>query len=352
MNDRYDDGENKNRNNFFLNSDELSKIAKTLKNSFGNSVREIMDMINNAEVPQRAIVPAKNKRIVEQNPREIKNSASMVKLLNVATFLSIAVGIIVIFQGFIDFLDITTIFVGLMFLVAGFFTRREMRKQKLISKVMQRYNKYLRGFGSGAICNIRELALLANVDEETVLNDISYYIQKDYFKEARIVDGAVMLDNKTYEEYRRIPIRSVKQEEKIEEPKAIERNYLGEMLNYHESLEEPMKSEVKELLLLVEKIYSNAKAKPQDLEQFERFREYYLPSVLKLLGEYELIQKSGLDSPKILELKEDIKSSIKIINEAFRNLLEDMYEGAVIDIKTDISVLKSMLHQEGLLDRL
>lgn len=339
------DREDKNINNFFLNPEELGKLVNTLKNSFGNSVREVVGMINNENVHDRKIIPTKDKRIVVQNPREIKDSKSKAASTKVMSFGAFVIGAIVAFEGIMD-VDLETVVVGAAFFAGAFFLMKEHKKQKVISTIMERYNKYLRAFGNGTICNLKELAIFANVDEDTVLKDLSYYIQKDYLKETRIVDGAVILNNQTYEEYRRIP----KPEEKIE--KLVDNNYLNKLLNYHNSIDEPVKSDVKELLLIVEKIYSNAKENPQEMEKFEKFKEYYLPSVVKLLGEYEKIQSLDVNSPKILELKKDIESSIKIINEAFKNLLEDMYEGSVIDIKTDISVLKTMLHQEGLLDRI
>lgn len=347
MGDRYD--ENKDRNNFFLNSDELGKIANTLKNSFSDSVREVMDIINEKQTPSGDLIPVRNKRLVEQKPKEIKDSKSKATTYTILSFSSLATGLIVIASEIADSMDITAIVMGIIFIVGGGLLNRAGKIQKNKALVMERYNKYLRGFGSGTICNLDELAKIANVDEATVLKDLSYYIQKDYLKEARIVDGAIMLDNETYNAYKKIP--KYQHNELIKDTKT-DNKYLTELLNFHNSIDEPVKSDVKELLLIVEKIYKNAKENPQDLEQIEKFKEYYLPSVIKLLGEYEKIQKSDINSAKVMELKGDIESSIKIINEAFRNLLEDLYEDDVIDIKTDISVLKSMLYQEGLLDRM
>lgn len=348
MNDKYN--ENKNRNNFFLNSDELSKLANTLKQSFGHSVREVIDIINEKQTTTGNIIPIKDRRLVEQKPKEL-NSAKEAQGFNFIAFMSVAIGLIIIGNGITDLKyqgldELPTFIIGTVFIAGGYFLRKMAKNKKQIANVMNRYNKYLRAFGNGTICNIKELAVFVNVDKSTVLEDLSYYIQKDYLKEARIVDEAVILDNATYNEYKKIPQPASGPTQKLDN------NYLNELLNFLNLIEEPVKSDVKELLLIVEKIYKNAKENPQDLEQFEKFKEYYLPSVIKLLGEYEKIQKSDINSQKIIELKKDIESSIKIINEAFRNLLEDLYEGSVIDIKTDISVLKSMLYQEGLLDRI
>ena len=60
------------------------------------------------------------------------------------------------------------------------------------------------------------------------------------------------------------------------------------------------------------------------------------------------MQDSPTQSVEV-SLKE-IDKTMDIINEAFLKLLDNMYEDKVIDISSDISVLKTMLKQEGLLD--
>ena len=46
--------------------------------------------------------------------------------------------------------------------------------------------------------------------------------------------------------------------------------------------------------------------------------------------------------------KEEIKKSLDVINQAFEKLLDSLFEDDALDISTDISVLQTMLAQEGL----
>lgn len=340
---------NNDKNNFFLDTEQIQELANTLKKSFGNSLKEVMDSINKTDASNDSLIPVKNSKLVEQKPHLLRKAKSKMSSNNVY---SIICGIVTL-GSVIEFIDtftvlgnfsLSTLIVGIVAAFGTFFFRKKAVSLKTDVQIMERYNKYLRGFGRGTVCNIKELAIFTGVDEDTVKNDLTYYINKDFLKEARIVNGAVILDNQSYLEYKKLNIET-------ETEHNSEKNYLNELFNYYNSIDEPVKSDVKELLLIVEKIYKNAKD-TNEIEHFEKFQAYYLPSALKLLSEYDNIQKLGVNSQKVTELKSDIENSIKIINEAFRNLLNDLYEDNVIDIKTDITVLKSMLYQDGLLDRM
>ena len=46
--------------------------------------------------------------------------------------------------------------------------------------------------------------------------------------------------------------------------------------------------------------------------------------------------------------KQEIENTLDTINEAFENLLDSFFRNTAWDVSTDISVLKTMLAQEGL----
>ena len=46
--------------------------------------------------------------------------------------------------------------------------------------------------------------------------------------------------------------------------------------------------------------------------------------------------------------KKEIEETLDTINHAFENLLDGFYEDTALDVSTDISVLNTMLAQEGL----
>ncbi len=83
----------------------------------------------------------------------------------------------------------------------------------------------------------------------------------------------------------------------------------------------------------------------------QKLMEFHLPSALNLIKSYRELQKSGLNTFHIQKTKEDIVSTCDKIHEAFRGVLEDLYNDNAIDVSADIQVLKMMLAREGFLDR-
>lgn len=80
----------------------------------------------------------------------------------------------------------------------------------------------------------------------------------------------------------------------------------------------------------------------------KKFMGYYLPTTLKLVRAYREFDKQPVAGENITSGKQEIERTMDTINEAFENLLDDLFQDTAWDISTDISVLKTMLAQEGL----
>ena len=76
--------------------------------------------------------------------------------------------------------------------------------------------------------------------------------------------------------------------------------------------------------------------------------DYYLPTTMKLLNAYEELDKQDMEGENISSAKQEIENTLDTINTAFENLLDSFYKETAWDVSTDISVLKTMLAQEGL----
>ena len=69
---------------------------------------------------------------------------------------------------------------------------------------------------------------------------------------------------------------------------------------------------------------------------------------MKLLKAYEELDKQDVEGENIKTAKQEIENTLDTINTAFENLLDSFYKDTAWDVSTDISVLKTMLAQEGL----
>jgi len=80
----------------------------------------------------------------------------------------------------------------------------------------------------------------------------------------------------------------------------------------------------------------------------KKMMSYYLPTTVKLLNVYEELDTQAIQGPNILKSKQEIEQTLDTLNIAFEKLLDDFYQEIAWDVSSDISVLNTMLAQEGL----
>ena len=84
------------------------------------------------------------------------------------------------------------------------------------------------------------------------------------------------------------------------------------------------------------------------MHRMHKMMDYYLPTTLKLVEAYEDFDKVSMPGPEIIAAKAEIERTMDIINQAFSELLNNLFRNAVLDATTDAQVLQTMLAREGL----
>ena len=100
--------------------------------------------------------------------------------------------------------------------------------------------------------------------------------------------------------------------------------------------------------LIVQKIFERAKAHPEIIPDLNRLMDYYLPMTVKLLDAYEDMDRQPIQGETIRASKKEIEDTLDTLNEAFAKLLDSVFQDTAWDVSSDISVLHTMLAQEGL----
>ena len=95
-------------------------------------------------------------------------------------------------------------------------------------------------------------------------------------------------------------------------------------------------------------IFDQVGEHPEKLPDIRRLMNYYLPTTLKLLKAYEEFENQPIQGDNIKTGKQQIEDTLDTINLAFENLLDQLFADDVLDVSSDISVLETMLKQEGL----
>lgn len=111
---------------------------------------------------------------------------------------------------------------------------------------------------------------------------------------------------------------------------------------------EDVSEKLDRLELVIDRIFYHVEKHPNQLPEIRKFMDYYLPTTLKLLKAYQEFDSQPVQGENIKTAKQEIRNTLDTINIAFENLLDSLFEDAAMDVSTDISVLQTMLKQEGL----
>ena len=76
---------------------------------------------------------------------------------------------------------------------------------------------------------------------------------------------------------------------------------------------------------------------------------YYLPTTEKLLNAYvSLSDDSAGTGEKVQQTKNEIEATMDTICDAYENILDEMFDDIALDVSSDISVMKTMMQQDGI----
>ena len=171
------------------------------------------------------------------------------------------------------------------------------------------------------------------------------------------------MDNKTYQEY-----KAFKKERSLEEQSQSPKAHLSLSTDEEESLATikfhanklftlskevrgDAANKVAKLGELSRDIYLQATDKPEGISLLDRYTEYYLPLCVELVKRYIQYSNQSEQNSKVRDSLENIDHSLSALDQAFTELLEKLNALSLADLNSDITVLKTMLKQEGLLGK-
>ncbi len=111
---------------------------------------------------------------------------------------------------------------------------------------------------------------------------------------------------------------------------------------------EEMSSKLYRLENVVARIFGQVQKNPSSAKDLRKLMNYYLPTTAKLLDSYVELYHLKSSGENVRESMKEIEDATDIVNDAFENFLDKMFESKAIDISTDIDVMTSMLKQDGL----
>lgn len=235
-----------------------------------------------------------------------------------------------------------------------------------LRKRVKRFKKYVRFIDDNNYFLINDLAKFAREKESFVVKDLSKMIDLGMFLEGHIDEEKTyfMLNDEVYNDYLNLKNQQIAKEidneklneeienlekDEIESTIKIGRDYIEQIKNIKNELyKEEIAVKLDKLGNISNQILVQVEKNPNKIQEVNKFINHYLPITIKLINSYKDINNQVVQGENIENAKLEIEKSIDLINSAFENLLDDLYEDVVLDISTDISVLKTLFKQEGL----
>ena len=115
---------------------------------------------------------------------------------------------------------------------------------------------------------------------------------------------------------------------------------------------EVISAKLSRLEKLLKDLFDSVREHPEQMHRMHKLMRYYLPTTLKLVEAYEEFDRISVPGDDILAAKAEIENTLDTINQAFSELLNNLFQDAVLDATTDAQVLKTMLAREGLMSEM
>lgn len=247
---------------------------------------------------------------------------------------------------------------------------------------LKRFKNYIKTIGKKTRISIRELAGVSGKKEKDTVKDIQEMIKDNMFLQGKLdlekknlyvtedaykeyVDQMNQIKEETLQaEIQRMMGEQKAQEEKAEMenlPPEVQRiltdgmSYIAMFRNSNDAIEdEAVSQKIAGLEGMTAQIFGYVKEHPQAATETRKLMKYYLPTTQKLLESYQKLteaENSGLHPdqiPNIQKSKKEIEETLDTLNQAFARLFDNLYQDTSMDISADISVLNTLLAQEGL----
>ena len=238
-----------------------------------------------------------------------------------------------------------------------------------LRKKVNRFRSYVRTLNGKTYVRIEELAKGVRKSPKFVKRDLKKMIKNRMFLEGHLDEEGnyLITSDESYEQYMQTKKASEIQEREMQEKEQAEQKLRGtlseevqEVIKEGEAYLEEIRScneaipgvkisnKMYHLENVILRIFKRVEQHPELISDLHKFMDYYLPTTVKLLKAYEELDKQPVEGENIKTAKQEIENTLDTINEAFENLLDSFFRNTAWDVSTDISVLKTMLAQEGL----
>lgn len=259
-----------------------------------------------------------------------------------------------------------------VFLIASVALGIKGSRQEGLAKRFRRYQQVI---GERTFCLIEELSAAIGKKPKFVQKDLRKMIRDGFFPQGYLdkKETCLITDQQTYQQYlqteKAYEARTQEAQadgrkagaqqasasaaashgSEYQELLAEGQSYIRHIHTCNDKIEDPVISEkLDRMEMIVTRIFTEAGQNPDVADDLKKMMSYYLPTTKKLLDAYCELDEQPVPGENIETTKQEIAATLDTLNNAFAKLLDDLFEEKAWDISSDISVLNTMLAQEGL----
>lgn len=242
-------------------------------------------------------------------------------------------------------------------------------------KQIRKFKNYVKKIGKRESISMEELASASGRSEKEVIKDIQDMLQENMFLQGHldIDEKRLFVTDRSYQTFLQEKKARLEQQEREVSEKAREereaaelppevRKLIADGNDYIEKIrrsndaisDETVSRKLYDLETVTRKIFEYVKKHPQCADDTKKLMKYYLPTTIKLLDSYKKLTEEELEGEhpdqmtNIAKSKKEIEDTLDTLNLAFAKLFDNLYQDTSMDITADISVLHTLLAQEGL----
>ena len=232
-----------------------------------------------------------------------------------------------------------------------------------------RFKKYKKLLGQKTYCALEKLARTVGKTEKFVRKELLKMTEQGLFLEGHLdhEEKHFIVSDDTYRQFEqsRLQLAQRQQQAAMEaaaKPQSKHTPQVQEVLDRGDTYIAQIQAcndaipgavisqKISRIELLVQRIFDRAEAHPEIIPDLKKMMDYYLPMTVKLLKAYAEMDAQPVQGDTILNSKAEIEATLDTLNTAFEKLLDELFADTALDVSSDISVLNTLLAQEGLTD--
>ncbi len=243
-----------------------------------------------------------------------------------------------------------------------------VRKLKLVSA----FNRYRGLIGTRDSCDLGQLAASSGASASKTRAHLKWMISKGLFKQATLDESSdrLFLTREAAEQHRlagEIAAREQHQRnlaasvmepssQNGDQPTPDQQQVLNLIEGFIAAIREgrgairsaKTSQTLEQIETAVGAILKTAADKPEIIADLDQLTGYYLPTTIKLIDAYRDLETQPIQTDSTQKSMHEIEGALASLNTAFEKILDSLFKDKAIDVSADISVLHTVLAQEGL----